>query len=67
MWKFKVYWNNYNNPRDQGVVNCLIYDKKILNNSLILKDNNGPIMTVGLSKRENIFIDKVIIYLNYQS
>ena len=65
LWEFIVKWKDYNIARDQGIVNCLIYDKKILNNYLIAKDNHGPIMTIGLTKREKIFIDKDNNILNY--
>ena len=63
MWeKLKLY--NY--PKsDQGLANFLFYHDKIMNNSLVINDNKGPIMTIGLSKVENIFLDYKGNILNY--
>ena len=65
LWKFIVQWRDYNVARDQGIVNCLIYDKKILSNYLIKKDNHGPVMTIGLTQRKKISIDNDDNILNY--
>ena len=65
IWKFIVQKRDYNVARDQGIVNCLIYDKKILNNYLITRDNHGPVMTIGLTKRKKISIDNDDNILNY--
>ena len=41
---------------DQSLLNYLIYHKKFMNDCLIKKDcNSGPLVTVGISKREMIF------------
>ena len=65
LWKFIVEMKDYNIARDQGIVNCLIYDKKILNDYLITRDNHGPVMTIGLTERNKISIDKDNNILNF--
>ena len=43
---------------DQTLVNYLIYHEKILSHCLqIISDEYGPVITIGLTKRENIFLD----------
>ena len=65
----KIMWEKlkfFNFPRsDQGLANFLFYYDKIMNNSLIKTDNNGPIMTIGLSEVENITLDYQDNILNY--
>ena len=67
LWKYVVKWKDYNNMREQGIVNCLIYNRKIMNNYIIKSDNHGPVMTIGISKRENIHFDKDYNILNYDN
>lgn len=65
--KFKefsyILWKNINligvnKVIDQTIGNYLIYHDKLFNNSLIKSYNsNGPIITIGLTKRENIKLD----------
>ena len=43
---------------DQAVVNYLIYYEKIMSHCVQIKsDENGPVLTLGLTKRENIILD----------
>ncbi len=65
LWKFVVEMKDYNMQREQGIVNCLIYDRKILNDYLITNDNHGPVMTIGLTERNKISIDKDNNILNF--
>ena len=51
---------------DQGLANFLFYYDKIMNNCLLKSDNNGPIMTIGLSQIENITLDYQDNILNYK-
>ena len=50
---------------DQGIANCLFYLDKIFDNFLVKSDNYGPIMTIGLSNRKNISLDKEQNILNF--
>ena len=54
------------NVFDQGAINYLIYYKKILNDSVIKSDNNGPIMTICVTKRGKISLDSDNNVLNFQ-
>jgi hypothetical protein len=67
LWNFVVKKKDYKNPREQGIVNCLIYSKNLLKDYLIIQDNHGPVMTIGLSKRENIYLDKRDNIFNYDN
>ena len=40
--------SNLSNINDQGSINYLIYYKKLLNDSIIISDNTGPIMALVL-------------------
>ncbi len=42
---------------DQGIHNYLIWNKKI-KNVIILNNNNGPVLTIGVEPDENIRVDK---------
>ena len=64
LWKFVLKYKDYNHSREQGSVNCLIYNRKIMNNYIIRSDNHGPVMTIGISKKDNIHIDKDYNILN---
>ena len=50
---------------DQGVLNYLIYYKKIFNDSLIIKDNHDFLMTIGSTPRNKIILDKENNILNF--
>ena len=63
-----ILWVNllkHQNPVDQTIVNYLIYHDKILNDSIIINDNYGQVMTLGLTKRENIVLDAENNILNF--
>ena len=50
---------------EQGVVNYLIYYEKLFNECLVRSDNeNGRVMTIGLTDRKNIFLDSQNNILN---
>lgn len=56
--KLSSDWSIKLNVIEQGVINFLIYYAKIFNECLVKSDNqNGYIMTIGLTKRENINLD----------
>ena len=65
LWKYIEKKNDYLGEREKGILNCLIHQRKFLKDFLIIKDNHGPVMTVGLSKRENLFLDNDDNMLNY--
>lgn len=51
---------------DQSAVNYLIYHENILNNcTKIISDEYGPVMTLGLTLRKNIRLDKSNNIINY--
>ena len=45
------------NINDQGAINYLIYYKKLLNDSIIISDNTGPIMAFGATGTNKILLD----------
>ena len=48
-----------NKVTDQAIGNFLIYHDKLFNNSIKISENtNGPVMTIGFTKRENIKLDR---------
>ena len=55
--------NDFGNYLDQGALNCIIYDKKLFSDCLIPQGNLGPVMTIGLSQKQYIVLDKMIISL----
>ena len=59
MWKnLNSEWSLINKVFDQAVGNYLIYHEKLFSNSIIKSDNkNGSVMTIGLTKEENIKLD----------
>ena len=54
LWQTLEQFSNF---FDQGAINYLIYYKKILNKSVIFMDNNGPIMTICVTKSNKITLD----------
>ena len=56
---------NLNKIIDQGVLNFLIYYKNLFNDSIIIKDNNGPLMTIGATPIDKIFLDNDNNILNF--
>ena len=49
--------SNLSNINDQGAINYLIYYKKLLNDSIIMSDNTGPIMAFGVTGTNKILLD----------
>ena len=66
LWEIMQEKNDLINIRDQGAVNYIIYYLKYFNDCLITKDNSGPLMTIGSTKRENIKLDKDDNVINFQ-
>ena len=68
LWKnLNSEWPLLNKVFDQAVGNYLIYHDKLFNNSIIKSDNkNGPVMTIGLTKEENIKLDSNNNILNQE-
>jgi len=66
MWKkLSSNWSLKNNVIEQAVCNYLIYIEKLFNDCLkISKNRDGPVMTIGLTKRENIKMDSQNNILN---
>ena len=65
MWeKLNSEWSLKNNVIEQAVGNYIIYHDKMFNESLIKSDNNGPVMTICLTKRTHIKIDREKNILN---
>ena len=65
MWeKLNSEWSLKNNVIEQAVGNYIIYHDKIFNESLIKSDNNGPVMTICLTKRTHIKLDREKNILN---
>ena len=65
-----IFWQELiANPEaiEQGVCNYLIYYKRILRNYLIKSDNFGPIMTLGLTDINKIYLDCNENILNFQN
>ena len=54
------------NSTDQGIGNYLFYYERIFNDCLIKSDNFGPVMTVGLTTRQNIILDLDDNILNFK-
>ena len=52
---------------EQGVANFLFYHDKIFNNFILKSDNYGPVMTLALTKRSNLVLDKYYNILNYEN
>ena len=51
---------------EQGIANYIFYYEKMFNNCLIKSDNYGPVMTIGLSKTENVTVDSQDNILNFK-
>ena len=56
---------NHTDAYDQGVLNYLIYSKKLFNDVMILKNNSGPVMTICVTKRKYINLDSNDNVLNF--
>jgi len=66
LWKIIEDNNSTDYFGEQGAVNCMIHNQNLFNDCVILQDNNGPLMTIGLSKRKNIKLDKNDNIINYK-
>ena len=64
-----IFWEKlqaFPNAIEQGIGNYLFYYEKIFKDCLIKSDNFGPIMTIGLTKRNNIIFDSKQNILNFR-
>ena len=64
-----IFWEKlktYPKAIEQGIGNYLFYYEKIFKDCLIKSDNFGPIMTIGLTKRNNIIFDSEYNILNFR-
>ena len=50
---------------DQGGANYLLYIKKLFNDCLIIKDNHYFVMTIGMTDKSNVNLDKDDNILNF--
>ena len=65
MWeKLNSEWSLKYKVIEQAVGNYIIYHDKMFNDCLIKSDNSGPVMTVCLTKRTHIKLDKEKNILN---
>lgn len=66
MWEIlDSEWSLSKKIVEQAVCNYLIYHDKLFNDSLIISDNKeGAVMTIGITKRENIHFDSENNMLN---
>lgn len=66
MWmKLNSEWSLAHNVIEQAVGNYIIYYEKIFDDCLIKSNNkDGYVMTIGLTKRQNIFLDSQNNILN---
>ena len=64
----KVFWKRLiENPKyiEQGIANYMFYYDKLFGDLLVKSDNFGPVMTIGLTKRQNIVLDQQNNILNF--
>ena len=59
MWeKLSSEWSISKKVIEQAVLNYIIYHDKMFNDCIIKSENkDGPIMTIGIAKREDITLD----------
>ena len=65
VWEKIEETKGYDYLGEQCILNCYIYYHKLFKDCLIKTDNHGPVMTLAIAKRENIFLDKDDNMLNY--
>ena len=58
LWKIIFDKKDLNTVLDQGALDYIIYFLHYLNDSIITKDNNGPLLTIALTRRDKIKLDK---------
>ena len=51
---------------EQGAINYLIYYKKLFSDSVIITDNNGPIVTIFINKKNITHLNSENYLLNYK-
>ena len=64
-----IFWEKLksnHNSTDQGIGNYLFYYEKIFKEYLIKSDNFGQVITIGLTPRENIYLDSNNNILNFK-
>ena len=66
MWKIlDSEWSLIHHVIEQAIGNYIIYHKKLFNDCLVKSENkDGYVMTIGLTKRENIILDSKNNILN---
>ena len=52
------------NGIDQAILNYIVYYKKIFEDCIIIKDNHGPLMTIGITKQD-ISLDNDTNLINF--
>ena len=65
LWKAIEEKNAYDFIAEQGYLNCFIQYYKYFNDCVIISDNHGPVMTIALSLRSRLVLDKDDNLLNY--
>lgn len=66
----QILWKNlliYPQAEDQTMLNYLYYHKQFFKNITIFSDNCGPVITIGLTKRNNINLDSENNILNSEN
>ena len=66
----QILWEKlliYPQNGDQYMVNYLVYHEHILKKFIIFSDNYGPVITIGLTKRDHINLDSQNNILNYKN
>ena len=63
-----IFWEialeKKNNGIDQAILNYIVYYKKTFEDCIIIKDNHGPLMTIGITKQD-ISLDNDINLINF--
>ena len=66
----QILWENlliYPQVDDQCIVNYLVYHKNIFKDFIVFSDNYGPVITIGLTKRNHINLDTENNILNFRN
>ena len=59
-------FSNYTYINDQGAINYLIYYKKFMNDSIIMTNNSGPILSISFAQGNKVILDSDNNFLNYE-
>ena len=65
----EIFWEKlvtYPKNIEQGIANYLFYYEKIFKDCIVRSDNYGPIMTIGLTKSNDIIVDSDNNILNFK-